>query len=822
MAEVVVMPQLGNTVESCLITTWHVKTGDTVEANTVLCGIETDKSAMDVPAGVSGVVLAQLAEVGDEVPVKEPFVIIGAAGEDISALLADLGQTAPAVAESVPAPEAVEAVPEPVLALGPVVDAVPEPEPTVVADSTPPGPPPAVVPPPPPPEPAAAASEVVAPPAPPVAAAPAEQPWSGAPKSASPRARELAAVYGVAIDSLTGTGPRGRIIERDVMAAVSGTGAPAAPPPAPVSEPVAVVEPEPLVEPELPAESAPAEQPALAETPVEIAEPSVEAKPEPAEPGPVETPAAAAEPATAGEPAAAAETESVLTPEPALAVEPELAAVNTSSDSPTSPASPATAIEPTVELALAGVDSVTADVASATPSAVSPETGVGPTSALSPAPEPSPASPPSPAEETAEVVDTTPTSPVSPSLPAAPFAPRWAVPATEAELAHWLTRGAKVAEPSVDAVSAEGTGIGGRLTRADLGVAPPPVDTSRPAESTDSAATADSPLSPTSGSAATPVPVASPVAPAPRRVVDVTPAGPERVPSPSPSPVEVAATVPSPAAPPPAPVPAVPAPAPVVAAPASVVAGSARPVSDTGPIDDPDFPGPVRVTPLRGIRKLVATRMLASMAAHAQLTFDTSAPAANLLNLRRRLKQSDPSLGMSGVTVGDLVAFAAVQVARKYPSINATLTEGVLSTYTEVHLGLAVDTARGLLVPTIRHASRMHLRQFAAQTKDLAAQARSGGIHPDLLAGATFTVTNLGSYGIENFTPILNSPQTAILGVNTILPRPFIRPDGSYGVEQRIGFSLTVDHAVVDGADAARYLADLVILVTDIDIAVLD
>jgi pyruvate dehydrogenase E2 component (dihydrolipoamide acetyltransferase) len=241
-----------------------------------------------------------------------------------------------------------------------------------------------------------------------------------------------------------------------------------------------------------------------------------------------------------------------------------------------------------------------------------------------------------------------------------------------------------------------------------------------------------------------------------------------------------------------------------------------------GPLDDAEFPGPTTETPLRGIRKLVAARMQASLANHAQLTLSTSAPATNLLNLRQRLKRSDPTLGMTGVTIGDLVAYAAVQVARKYAAINATVADNVLTSYAEVHLGLAVDTPRGLLVPTIRHASRMGLRQFSARGKEMVNLARTGSVNPDLLTGATFTVTNLGAYGIEDFTPILNSPQTAILGVNTVFPRPALKPDGSYGVEQRIGFSLTVDHAVVDGADAARFLADLVTLVTDIDIAVLD
>jgi len=237
--------------------------------------------------------------------------------------------------------------------------------------------------------------------------------------------------------------------------------------------------------------------------------------------------------------------------------------------------------------------------------------------------------------------------------------------------------------------------------------------------------------------------------------------------------------------------------------------------------DDVGFPGAYVESSLVGIRKLVAERTMASLAQHAQLTFDASASAESLLRLRATFKGSGPELGMSGVTIGDLVAYAAVRVAMKHPSINATYQDKVLRTFERVHLGIAVDTPRGLLVPTIRDASAMGLSQFSARAKVVADQARSGNINPDMLTGATFTVTNLGAYGIESFTPILNSPQIAILGVNTILPRPVINPDGSISVERRISFSLTVDHAVVDGADAARFLQALAAYISTIEVSIL-
>lgn len=226
-------------------------------------------------------------------------------------------------------------------------------------------------------------------------------------------------------------------------------------------------------------------------------------------------------------------------------------------------------------------------------------------------------------------------------------------------------------------------------------------------------------------------------------------------------------------------------------------------------------------TELKGIRKVIAERMMASLANSAQLTYTTTAKAAGLLAMRKRLKESDPELGLNKVTIGDLVGFAAVKTALKHPSHNAYLEDGVLSTFDTVHLGFACDTPRGLLVPVVREASRLSLREFSTRSKELATQAIDGVINPDDLTGATFTVSNLGGFGIESFTPILNAPQTAILGVDAIFPRATIDTDGQIGVEQRIGFSLTADHRVIDGADAARFLQDLVRFVENIEFTVL-
>jgi pyruvate dehydrogenase E2 component (dihydrolipoamide acetyltransferase) len=255
------------------------------------------------------------------------------------------------------------------------------------------------------------------------------------------------------------------------------------------------------------------------------------------------------------------------------------------------------------------------------------------------------------------------------------------------------------------------------------------------------------------------------------------------------------------------------APAAAAATAAAAPAASAQPAAA--------FPGPYEDTPIRSIRKIIADRMMHSLQASAQLTFNASAPAEKLLAMRNRLKNSDPALGLSAVTIGDMVAFAASRVLAKYPKINAHVVDGTVRAWKNVHLGLAVDTPRGLMVPVIRNAQLLSLRQFSEQSKSLAKACLDGNANPDNLSGSTFTVTNLGAFGIESFTPILNEPETGILGVDNIAPRAAIGPDGKPGVEMRIGFSLTVDHRIVDGADAARYLKDLADYIANIDIVML-
>ena len=227
--------------------------------------------------------------------------------------------------------------------------------------------------------------------------------------------------------------------------------------------------------------------------------------------------------------------------------------------------------------------------------------------------------------------------------------------------------------------------------------------------------------------------------------------------------------------------------------------------------------GTVTAIPLVGIRKTIAKRMLDSTQNTAQLTMNASADARALLSLRARLKKSDESLGLRDLTINDLLMFAVARTLKAFPQLNATFDDEIIYQHQAVHLGMAVDTAKGLLAPVIRNADALSARELAATARRMADACRDGKILPDELTGGTFTVTNLGGFGIESFTPILNPPQVAILGVGNINPKP-VQAEDSVAFVPHIGMSLTVNHQIVDGAPAARFLAQLRRNIADIEL----
>ncbi|MBN2187852.1 MAG: 2-oxo acid dehydrogenase subunit E2 [Chitinispirillaceae bacterium] len=207
---------------------------------------------------------------------------------------------------------------------------------------------------------------------------------------------------------------------------------------------------------------------------------------------------------------------------------------------------------------------------------------------------------------------------------------------------------------------------------------------------------------------------------------------------------------------------------------------------------------------LSNMRKIIGTRMQHSLQQSAQLTMHAFADATALVACRRQLKARG-----TDITITDMVALAVARTLPKHPDLNSLYKDEKLLRYTHVHLAVAVDTPRGLMVPVVRFADRLPLEKLSAKLKELAAHCREGSINPDLLSGGTITISNLGAFGIESFTPILNPPQVAILGVNAIVPRPVQTENGGCAVRPHIGFSLTIDHRVVDGAPGARFLKSL-------------
>ncbi len=221
------------------------------------------------------------------------------------------------------------------------------------------------------------------------------------------------------------------------------------------------------------------------------------------------------------------------------------------------------------------------------------------------------------------------------------------------------------------------------------------------------------------------------------------------------------------------------------------------------------------------IRKLIATAMHQSLQNSAQLTHHLSADARQLLKIRKNYKNAYAAGKVSqNVTINDLVCYAAVRALEKFPQANTHYLGDKMKWFKKVHLGLAVDTERGLMVPALQNADDLSITGLSFQLQQLAAQARSGKVNPDLLnpAAASFTISNLGNYGVEMFTPVINLPQTAILGVCTIVLRPKEIEESVYGFVPMIGLSLTYNHQALDGGEATRFLAEIKTQIENLDI----
>ncbi len=209
--------------------------------------------------------------------------------------------------------------------------------------------------------------------------------------------------------------------------------------------------------------------------------------------------------------------------------------------------------------------------------------------------------------------------------------------------------------------------------------------------------------------------------------------------------------------------------------------------------------------PFRGIRKTIADRMMQSLSAMAQLTLVSEADATEFVDLRTKLAaQHEAALGYR-ISFNDLLARIVTRALVEHPNMNATLQGENIVRQANVNIGLAVEIANGLAVPNVKNAQNMQLIELSTALHGLTENAAGGGLALDDLSGGTFTITNLGALEIDAFTPVINPPECAILGVGRIVAKPAV-VNGEVAVRQMITLSLTFDHRLNDGAPAARFL----------------
>jgi pyruvate/2-oxoglutarate dehydrogenase complex dihydrolipoamide acyltransferase (E2) component len=205
--------------------------------------------------------------------------------------------------------------------------------------------------------------------------------------------------------------------------------------------------------------------------------------------------------------------------------------------------------------------------------------------------------------------------------------------------------------------------------------------------------------------------------------------------------------------------------------------------------------------PIAGVRRVIFKNMHASLATQAQLTLHTEASARALVRLRGRMNAA----GGAKVSFNALLVKVIAAALRSHPLVNASVEGDLIKVWRQVHVGVAMDLGKGLIVPKVRHADTRSIREISAEIDRLVAAARAGTLALDDLTLGTFTLTNLGAWEIDGFTPIVNHPESAILGVGRIVEKPVAR-DGQVVVEPCIALSLSFDHRIIDGAPGAAFL----------------
>lgn len=212
---------------------------------------------------------------------------------------------------------------------------------------------------------------------------------------------------------------------------------------------------------------------------------------------------------------------------------------------------------------------------------------------------------------------------------------------------------------------------------------------------------------------------------------------------------------------------------------------------------------PTRI-PLKGLRGMIAARMAESVSTTARATLYSEADASALVARRAAIKAEGGAASLE-----DLLLMRVAHTLVRHPALNGTLSEQVITLRPAIDLGIAVALANGLVAPAIMGAQALSVEALSEARRDLVARAKTNKLTVAEMTGASFTVSNLGHYRIDHFTPLINIPQLAILGLGRIVNRPVARADGALGVTPMIALSLSIDHRAIDGAPAAAFLTDL-------------
>ncbi|MGH9962620.1 MAG: dihydrolipoamide acetyltransferase family protein, partial [Pyrinomonadaceae bacterium] len=212
--------------------------------------------------------------------------------------------------------------------------------------------------------------------------------------------------------------------------------------------------------------------------------------------------------------------------------------------------------------------------------------------------------------------------------------------------------------------------------------------------------------------------------------------------------------------------------------------------------------------PLTSMRRAIAQRMVESKTQIPHFYLTVELDVAALLQLRAQANEALANTGEGKLSINDFVLKACVQCLQRVPELNSSFTENGILRFTPVHLGFAVALDEGLITPVLRNAERKSLRQLSSEARELTDRARSKKLKPDEYQGGTFTVSNLGTAGIDSFQAIINPPQAGILAVGNVMKKPVVNANDQIVVGQRLNVTLACDHRVVDGAVGAQFLQE--------------